>query len=140
MPGGAPQPTLFARRGFAVAAFDRAVSGTAACRNPVHLTDREVAAHCEGTRGAAYAPQHQKAGATMRSLLAAGLLIALCAPATAQMAKHARPSTAHPRMRQPLIVRPDPTAVPRARFAVPGWTDEQTRQWLDNATSCEGCG
>jgi hypothetical protein len=76
----------------------------------------------------------------MRSLLTAGLLIALCAPATAQTAKHARPSTAHPGMRQPVIVRPDPATVPRARFAVPGWTDEQTRQWLDNATSCEGCG
>jgi len=76
----------------------------------------------------------------MRSLLTAGLLVALCAAASAQTAEHARASIAHPRMRQPVIVRPDPVAAPRARFAVPGWTDEQTRQWLDNATSCEGCG
>jgi hypothetical protein len=76
----------------------------------------------------------------MRSLLMAGLLIALCAPAGAQTGKHARAPVDHPRARQHMIVRSDPTAAPGARVAVPGWTDEQTRQWLDNATSCEGCG
>ena len=76
----------------------------------------------------------------MRSLLTAGLLIALCAPAGGQAGKHAKAPIAHPRARQYMLVRPDPTAAPGARVAVPGWTDEQTRQWLDNATSCEGCG
>jgi hypothetical protein len=76
----------------------------------------------------------------MRFLLTASLLIALCASAGAQAAKHAKASAAHPRMRQPVIVGPDPAAAPRARFAIPGRTDEQTRQWLDNASPCEGCG
>jgi hypothetical protein len=76
----------------------------------------------------------------MRALLTAGLLIALCGSAGAQTGKHAKTSMSHPRLRQNLSTRPDPAAAPRARFAVPGWTDEQTRQWLDNATPCEGCG
>lgn len=76
----------------------------------------------------------------MRSLLTAALSIALCAPAGAQVGNHAKTAIAHPRARQHVIVRPDSAAAPGARFAVPGWTDEQTRQWLDNATSCEGCG
>jgi hypothetical protein len=76
----------------------------------------------------------------VRSLLTAGLLIALCASAGAQTGKHAKASVAHPRMRQPVSVRHDQGAGPPARFSVPGWSDEQTQQWLDNATSCEGCG
>jgi hypothetical protein len=33
-----------------------------------------------------------------------------------------------------------PSVMPPARFAVPGWTDEETRRWLDNANSCSSCG
>jgi hypothetical protein len=76
----------------------------------------------------------------MRSLLTAGLLIALCAPAGAQTGKHAKATVVHPHIRQPVIVRPDRGGGPPARFSVPGWSDEQTQQWLNNATSCEGCG
>jgi hypothetical protein len=76
----------------------------------------------------------------MRPLLIVGLLIALCTSADAQTFHRTKASTAHPRTRQHLIVPPDQGATPAARFAVPGWSDEQTRQWLDNATSCEGCG
>lgn len=76
----------------------------------------------------------------MRHLLTAGLLIALCASANAQTAGRGRASMTHPRAREHVIVRPDQGAPPPVRFSVPGWSDEQTRQWLDNATSCEGCG
>jgi hypothetical protein len=27
-----------------------------------------------------------------------------------------------------------------ARYAVTGWTDKETRRWLDNANPCTGCG
>jgi hypothetical protein len=104
------------------------------------VIDREVAAHCAGAVRAAHAPGDKGWSNAMRSLLTAGLLIALCAPAGGQTGKHAKAPIAHPRARQHIIVGPDPAAAPRARVAVPGWTDEQTRQWLDNATSCEGCG
>jgi hypothetical protein len=42
--------------------------------------------------------------------------------------------------RQHVIVRPSQGVTAPGRFAVPGWTDEQTQYWLDNATSCAGCG
>jgi hypothetical protein len=76
----------------------------------------------------------------MRNLLVMGVLIAIAAPAIAQTVEHARASMSHQRVRQHVIVRPDQGARPPARFAVPGWSDEQTRRWLDNATSCEYCG
>jgi hypothetical protein len=81
----------------------------------------------------------------MRSLLALGLLIALCASAEAATVRRA----GHLHARQPVIVRPSPGMIdPRsgqslrapARFSVPGWTDGQTQHWLDSATSCAGCG
>jgi hypothetical protein len=59
----------------------------------------------------------------MRWVLAFGLLIALCAPADA--------TTVH-RSRQPVIVRPSQNVAPPQRFSVPGWSDEQTREWLDS--------
>ncbi|MBR0871267.1 hypothetical protein JQ633_12930 [Bradyrhizobium tropiciagri] len=79
----------------------------------------------------------------MRSMLALGLLVVLCASADAATVRH-------PRARQPAVSRlpvdanrPDasqPDARPGARFAVPGWSDESTRQWLDRASSGVGLG
>jgi hypothetical protein len=63
----------------------------------------------------------------MRSVLAVGLLIALSASANA--------ATAHLRMRRHVIVRPSQDLSAPERFAVPGWTDEATRRWLDNASA-----
>jgi hypothetical protein len=70
----------------------------------------------------------------MRPVLALGLLIFLCASANAATVHRSKPGAAHLRMRQPVIVRPNQNGT-APRFAVPGWTDEQTKQWLDNASS-----
>ena len=69
----------------------------------------------------------------MRSFLALGLLITLCAPAHATTVRRPKPPTVHLRARQHVIVRPSPGVTPG--FAVPGWTDEQTRHWLDNTSA-----
>ncbi len=65
----------------------------------------------------------------MRSVLALGLLITLCASASAATVHHSKP--------RHVIVRPSQgvTPAPGARFAVPGWTDDATRRWLDDASS-----
>lgn len=60
----------------------------------------------------------------MRSVLALGLLIALCASANAAKVHHAKPHAGHLRSAQPVAVSKG--------YAVPGWTDEQTRNWLDS--------
>jgi hypothetical protein len=70
----------------------------------------------------------------MRSVLAVGLLITLCATANAASLQRSRPGTVHSRGHQHVSVRPSPD-VTGPRFAVPGWSDEQTLQWLDNASS-----
>jgi hypothetical protein len=57
----------------------------------------------------------------MRSVLALGLLITLCASANA--------ATVH-RYKPPVT----------KGFAVPGWTDEQTRYWLYNGSAAAGLG
>ncbi|VIO74974.1 hypothetical protein CI1B_56930 [Bradyrhizobium ivorense] len=44
------------------------------------------------------------------------------------------------RARQPAAARPPAELRPPARFAVPGWSDESTRQWLDQASCCVGGG
>ena len=76
----------------------------------------------------------------MRNLLVVGVLITIAAPASAQTGERTGTSMSHQRVRQHVIVRPDQGARPPARFSVPGWSDEDTRRWLDNATSCEYCG
>ena len=76
----------------------------------------------------------------MRSVFAIGLLITLCAFANAATLHHSKPPTVQSRTRQHVIARPSQGVTAPARFAVPGWTDEQTRYWLDSATSCVGCG
>jgi hypothetical protein len=65
----------------------------------------------------------------MRSVLALGLLITLCASANA--AKVHR--TSHARTRPHVVVPSQGATTPR--FAVPGWSDDATRRWLDNASS-----
>lgn len=68
----------------------------------------------------------------MRFVLALGLLIALCASACATTVRHAKPPTTHLRERQHFMDPRGQGVTPPGRFAVPGWTDEQTRQWLDS--------
>ncbi|WP_342729734.1 hypothetical protein [Bradyrhizobium sp. B117] len=76
----------------------------------------------------------------MRSVLAKGLLmgllIVLCTAANAAPAHRSRAH--HPR--DPAVDRSGPDVNPRARFAVPGWSDEATQRWLDNASSNVGRG
>ena len=62
----------------------------------------------------------------MRSVLVLGLLIALCASANAATVHRSKPPEGHLRTVQRVTV-------PKGH-AVPGWSDEQTRYWLDNAT------
>jgi hypothetical protein len=76
----------------------------------------------------------------MRSVFTIGLFITLCASANAATLHRAKPPTLRLLTRQHVIVRPSQGVTAPGRFAVPGWTDEQTQYWLDNATSCAGCG
>lgn len=69
----------------------------------------------------------------MRFLLAVGLLLVLCISANAATVHHAR-------ARHPAVDRPRANASPPARFAVPGWSDEATQRWLNNASSNVGRG
>jgi hypothetical protein len=69
----------------------------------------------------------------MRSLLAVGLLLVLCASANAA-------TVHHPRTRHPAVDRTRTNTSPPVRFAVPGWSDEATERWLDNASSNVGRG
>jgi hypothetical protein len=63
----------------------------------------------------------------MRAVLAVGLLITLCASA------NAAPVEGHLRPVQRVTA-------PTPRFAVPGWTDEETRQWLYIGSAASGLG
>lgn len=72
----------------------------------------------------------------MRSLLAIGLMVALCTAANAAPAQHAR--TRHPP--HPAVDRPGADVRSGARFAVPGWSDGATERWLDSASSNVGRG
>lgn len=74
----------------------------------------------------------------MRCVLAAGLLIVLCMSANAATARHAR--VRDPAARLPPVDRSGPEMNSRARFAVPGWSDEATQRWLNNASSNVGRG
>jgi hypothetical protein len=67
----------------------------------------------------------------MRFVLAVGLLITLHASADAATAHRSKPpAPAH----QPVTVRPGQNVTAPTRFAIPGWTDEQTQDWLNNAS------
>jgi hypothetical protein len=63
--------------------------------------------------------------------LSLGLSMTLSAAANGATAHRLKWSAhAHPR----VTVRPSPRVTAPARFAIPGWTDEETREWLDNAS------
>jgi hypothetical protein len=76
----------------------------------------------------------------MRSVLALGLLIILCASANAATVHRSKPPAVHLRPHRRVTIRPAQRITAPARFAVPGWTDEQTQYWLDNATVAAGLG
>jgi hypothetical protein len=58
----------------------------------------------------------------MRSVLAVGLLITLCASANAATVHRSKPPAVHLRMRQHVIVRPSQGVTAPGRFTFPGWT------------------
>ena len=68
----------------------------------------------------------------MRALLALGLLVGLsiilCASADAATEHRAKP--------RQVIVHPAQglTTPAQGQVAIPGWTEEETRQWLDRAS------
>ncbi|SDR96103.1 hypothetical protein SAMN05444158_0553 [Bradyrhizobium canariense] len=68
----------------------------------------------------------------MRSALALGLLITLCASADAATVHRFKRPGIHLRTHQ--RVGPGQHVTAPTGFAIPGWTDEQTQQWLDNAS------
>ena len=73
----------------------------------------------------------------MRCVLAMGVLVALCTSANAATVHHARARAA---THHALVDRAVTDGNPRARFAVPGWSDEATQRWLNNASSNVGRG
>ena len=66
----------------------------------------------------------------MRSVLVLGLLITLSASADAATVHRAKPLEGHLRAGQRITVS--------KVYAVPGWTDEETRKWLNNASAASG--
>jgi hypothetical protein len=72
----------------------------------------------------------------MRAVVALGLVITLCTSADAatvlRSKQHERPTYARPQR----VIVPNVTK----GFAVPGWTDEQTRYWLYNGSAAAGLG
>jgi hypothetical protein len=69
---------------------------------------------------------------TMRSMLALGLLISLCASANAATVLRSKRPAAH--------LRPVQRVTVPEGYAVPGWTDEETRKWLYNGSAAAGLG
>jgi hypothetical protein len=69
----------------------------------------------------------------MRSVLAVSFLMVLCTSADAAKVRQSR-------ARHPAAERPSVDVNSRARFAVPGWSDDATQRWLDNASSNVGRG
>jgi hypothetical protein len=76
----------------------------------------------------------------MRSMLALGLLITFCASGNAATVHRSILRGGRLRAYQRVTVHPLQRAAAPTRFAVPGWTDEQTQYWLDNATASAGLG
>jgi hypothetical protein len=70
----------------------------------------------------------------MRSALALGVLIVLNASANAASGHHSRARQAIVPRSQHLVATDRAMAAGRPSFAVPGWTEEETRRWMDNAT------
>jgi hypothetical protein len=76
----------------------------------------------------------------MRSVLALALLITLCASANAATVHRSKLPEGHFRTHRRVAVRPGQRVTTPTRFAVPGWTDEQTQYRLDNASAGSGLG
>jgi hypothetical protein len=106
------------------------------------LIDREAATAWGRGRPCAHDQRdiHDGRANTMRSVLALGLLITLFASANAATVYRPKPPGAHSRTRKRVAIRPGQRITAPARFAVPGWSDEQTQYWLDNATVAAGLG
>lgn len=64
----------------------------------------------------------------MRAVLAVGLLITVCAPASATAMHRFQP-------REGRLRPVERVTAPPPRFAVPGWTGQETRQWLYNGSA-----
>ena len=75
----------------------------------------------------------------MRSVLVLGLLI-LSASANAATVHRCKLREGHLRTRQRITVRPGQRVTAPTRFAVPGWTDEETWKWLYNGSAASGLG
>ena len=60
----------------------------------------------------------------MRSILALGILIVAGTSANAAKVHHAKPQAGFARAAQPV-------AAPKT-YAVPGWTEKETRDWMDS--------
>jgi hypothetical protein len=71
----------------------------------------------------------------MRTILTLGMLIIFCVSADATPLRHSRPIKRRPRPEH-AITAPDA----RKSYTVPGWTDEETQKWLDDATRMVGRG
>jgi len=69
----------------------------------------------------------------MRCLLAFGLLLISFAASAATHGPVAPAARAHGHRQQ--LAAPRAAMSARPRFAIPGWTDEDTERWLDNASS-----
>ena len=69
----------------------------------------------------------------MRAVLAVGLLITLGASANAAPVHRFEPREGH-------LGPVQRVTAPTPRFAVPGWTDEETRLWLYNGSAASGLG
>ena len=76
----------------------------------------------------------------MRSVVALGLLIALCASTSAATIHRFKPSAIHLRAHRRGAVEPRERVGAPTHFAVPGWSDGQTQYWLDNASAAAGLG
>jgi hypothetical protein len=70
----------------------------------------------------------------MRCLLVFGLLVASCATSSAATHGPIRPA-ARLHVQKHRLVNPSAALPARQRFAVPGWSNEDTERWLDNASS-----
>jgi hypothetical protein len=100
----------------------------------------KLSPRCKGEPRAAHGRSDLVAGATRCAHFRSWAFWSCCVRQLAhkQRSEAERRQSIH--TRQQPIVRPDRGPTPSARFSVPGWSDRQTQQWLDNATSCEGCG
>jgi hypothetical protein len=70
----------------------------------------------------------------MRCFLVFGLLLASCATASAATHDPIRPA-ARLHVQKHRLANPSAALPARPRFAVPGWSDEDTERWLNNASS-----